>query len=196
MKISEGFAEVGKLMSSDFEPVVIKRSVSHDEITPSESPVPAASAQPAAKKAKKEKDPNAPKRPLNAYFLFQRDQRAHLKSTQPDLPYAESNKLMNEAWEKMSSEERAKYENEAKVLLEAYNKEFKAYKEGTLAEPIKTEAVKAETAKAEISESPSSQSLDVPVASQSSSTETPKKKKKKQKHREGNESESPSKSSQ
>ena len=193
-------------MSSDLEPVVIKRSVSYDEITPSESPVPAAatsaaSAQPAAKKAKKEKDPNAPKRPLNAYFLFQRDQRAHLKSTQPDLPFAESNKLMNEAWEKMSSEERSKYENEAKSLLEAYNKEFKAHKEGTLAEPVKTEAVvnesvKAETAKAEISESPSSQSLDLPVASQSSSTETPKKKKKKQKHREGNESESSSKSSQ
>lgn len=190
-------------MSSDLEPVVIKRSVSYDEITPSESPVPTASTssaavsvQPAAKKAKKEKDPNAPKRPLNAYFLFQRDQRAHLKSTQPDLPYAESNKLMNEAWEKMSSEERTKYENEAKALLEAYNKEFKAYKEGALAEPVKTESVKAETAKAEISESPNAQSLDLPVASQSSSTETPKKKKKKQKHREDNESESPSKSSQ
>ena len=33
---------------------------------------------------KKEKDPNAPKRPMSAYFLFMGDKRAEVREKNPD----------------------------------------------------------------------------------------------------------------
>jgi len=35
-------------------------------------------------KPKKEKDPNAPKRPISSYFLFMNDRRKTLKTEKPD----------------------------------------------------------------------------------------------------------------
>lgn len=145
-------------------------------------------AAPVAKRVKKEKDPNAPKRPLNAYFLFQREHRLHLKSTQPDLPHSESLKSMNEAWEKMSSTDRSRYENEAKALLEAFNKENKAYKESKdagfeVTSPIVSESPVESPIKAPV-ESPVESDVEAPLPIFSPSSEavdTPKKKKKKDK---------------
>ena len=189
-------------MSSDLEPVILKRSLEKDEVPSSEASVPAVSGAPSeissvsaavqqpVKKAKKEKDPNAPKRPLNAYFLFQRDHRLHLKSNQPDLPFVEVNRSMNEAWEGMGAEERAKYENEAKVLLEAFNKENKAYKESKDGGVVSAAPEKAEESLASTAESVPVHEAALPVVSASSSSETPqspKKKKKKEKHRESSE---------
>ena len=37
------------------------------------------------KKAKKIKDPNAPKRPMTAYFLFKGEKRAEVKKSNPDI---------------------------------------------------------------------------------------------------------------
>ena len=190
-------------MSSDLEPVVLKRPIEIEEtrnFETSSSPISAVGvlnqsasiAQQPAKKVKKEKDPNAPKRPLNSYFLFQRDHRLLLKSTQPDLPFSEMSRLINEAWDKMSTEDHSKYENEAKTLLEAYNKENKAYKEGKEEKPvIVTESVITEQAPSSTTSAASkgAQTLEIPLpeSTSSSSAESPKKKKKKQKHREGSE---------
>ena len=38
-----------------------------------------------SKKAKKIKDPNAPKRPMTAYFLFMGEKRAEVKKSNPDI---------------------------------------------------------------------------------------------------------------
>lgn len=121
-------------MSSNLEPTDL--NVTSDINTPStadtvntvSTPTTPATETAVNKKAKKEKDPNAPKRPLNAYFLFQRDYRPKLKSANPDLPHTDQNKLLSEAWEKMSLEERTRYEGEAKGLYEEYAKEIKEYK--------------------------------------------------------------------
>ena len=40
-------------------------------------------------KMKKEKDPNAPKRPMSAYFLFLNERRETLKKERPELKMGE-----------------------------------------------------------------------------------------------------------
>ena len=123
-------------MSSDLEPVVIKRSVSHDEITPSESPVsPVLQLQlNRLLKRQKEKDPNALNVPST---LISSSNAINVPISNPSTWFAIRRIEQIDEWSLGKDEQRGKikYENEAKVLLEAYNKEFKAYKEGTLAEP-------------------------------------------------------------
>ncbi len=51
---------------------------------------------------KKEKDPNAPKRPMSSYFHFLNDRRGSLKKEQPDLKLGETTKVMTGEWNKMT----------------------------------------------------------------------------------------------
>ncbi|CAI5448928.1 unnamed protein product [Caenorhabditis angaria] len=77
------------------------------------------------KKTKKTKDPNAPKRPLSAYFLWLNENRPRL--TKPGMGVADVAKaggaewrLVEDKskWEKLAQQEKAKYQK----ALEAYNK--------------------------------------------------------------------------
>jgi len=52
----------------------------------------------AEKKAKKVKDPLAPKKPRSAYMLFCEDARAELKTTHPALTFGEVNTKISEMW--------------------------------------------------------------------------------------------------
>lgn len=63
-------------------------------------------AVPGGKKAKKEKDPNAPKRPTSAYLLYQNDVRAKIKAENPEMPYRAMMGLMAEQWSKMTEAEK------------------------------------------------------------------------------------------
>ncbi|CAF4441987.1 unnamed protein product, partial [Rotaria magnacalcarata] len=55
---------------------------------------------------KASKDPNAPKRPLSGYFLFARDERLKIKSTQPNIPMTDFHSIflffMDESFFKIS----------------------------------------------------------------------------------------------
>jgi hypothetical protein len=59
----------------------------------------------------KEKDPNAPKRPMSSYFHFLNDRRKSLKEEQPTLKMGESTKLMTGEWNKMTDKVKKKYED-------------------------------------------------------------------------------------
>ena len=55
-----------------------------------------------AGKPKKEKDPNAPKRPISSYFLFMNERRKTLKTEKPDAGMGEQTKIMTEEWKALT----------------------------------------------------------------------------------------------
>ena len=54
---------------------------------------------------KVEKDPNAPKKPQTAYFLYMNAHRAEVKAAEPDLTLGELTKKMTEMYKALPEEE-------------------------------------------------------------------------------------------
>lgn len=81
------------------------------------------------KTKKKKKDPNAPKRPLSAYFLFQKAKRAEIKEANPDFGLGDIAKALGEQWKQLSEEEKKPYTDEAATLKAEYDVVLKKYKE-------------------------------------------------------------------
>ncbi|EFP78745.1 Non-histone chromosomal protein 6 [Puccinia graminis f. sp. tritici] len=65
------------------------------------------------KRVKKEKDPNAPKRPLSAYMYFSQDWRERIKTENPDVSFGEIGRLLGLKWKGLSEEEKKPYEDMA-----------------------------------------------------------------------------------
>lgn len=82
------------------------------------------------KAKRKKKDPNAPKRPLSAFFLFCADERPSVKVSHPEYSVGEVAKEMGERWAKVSGEVKAKYEASAALEKQRYEKDMAAYKNG------------------------------------------------------------------
>ncbi|KAF3957903.1 hypothetical protein CMV_017130 [Castanea mollissima] len=84
------------------------------------------STEPKAKKAKtdkKSKDPNAPKRPQTAFFLFMDDFRKTYKEENPDSKGGkEVAKEGGEKWKSMTDEEKKPYVDKAAELKAEYGK--------------------------------------------------------------------------
>jgi hypothetical protein len=59
------------------------------------------------KKPRKEKDPNAPKRPLTAFFLYSGSARPIVKADNPDAPAADVNAEILRRWKAISDEDKA-----------------------------------------------------------------------------------------
>jgi len=83
------------------------------------------------KTKRKKKDPNAPKRPLSAFFLFCADERPSVKVSHPEYSVGEVAKEMGERWAKVSPETKAKYEAAASSEKQRYEKDMVAFKAGT-----------------------------------------------------------------
>jgi structure-specific recognition protein 1 len=56
--------------------------------------------------AKKKKDPNAPKNPMNAYFFYVKENRESYKAKHSDLKMTEITKALGQQWKEMSEKER------------------------------------------------------------------------------------------
>ena len=80
-----------------------------------------------AKKDKKGKDPNAPKRPVTAFFFFQMERRPTLKKERPDLENKQLISEMSAEWNKMNEKEKKKYVQKAENDKARYEKEKAAY---------------------------------------------------------------------
>jgi hypothetical protein len=68
-------------------------------------------AAPAAKrkrvqKEKAPRDPNAPKRPSNAYFLFTQDERERIAREHPAMTRTEITKEMSVRWKELPADEK------------------------------------------------------------------------------------------
>ena len=62
------------------------------------------------KKERKKKDPNAPKRPMSAYFLFMNSARPGVRKENPDASIGEVAKIMGKMWGEIEPEEKAKFD--------------------------------------------------------------------------------------
>jgi hypothetical protein len=85
--------------------------------------------KPKKKKQKREKDPNAPKRPMNGYMLYVASQRPGLKEKSPGLKPTEITTLLGSQWKAMSEAEKKPFEKKSaedkaayEITLQKYNK--------------------------------------------------------------------------
>uniref|UniRef100_UPI003980FBFA HMG-box domain-containing protein n=1 Tax=Salmonella sp. s58078 TaxID=3159699 RepID=UPI003980FBFA len=85
--------------------------------------------KPAAKKGKAAaKDPNKPKRPASAFFVFMEEFRKSYKEKHPDnKSVAAVGKAGGNKWKSMSEAEKAPYVAKAEKRKSEYNKNLKAY---------------------------------------------------------------------
>lgn len=80
------------------------------------------------KKARKQKDPNAPKRALTGYLLFSMEERAKTKAAHPEHTFGEIAKALSEKWKGLSDEEKAPYLAKAAKDKKRYEAQLKEYK--------------------------------------------------------------------
>ena len=108
-------------MISEEEEVIAAPSAKKTKAKPAK----AASAASKSKKPtkKKKKDPNAPKRPMNAFFLYSNANRARIKEEYPDAKFteipgiasAEFRSLSDKeasGWQRAAAEDKARYQAE------------------------------------------------------------------------------------
>ncbi|XP_076584226.1 high mobility group protein B2a [Chaetodon auriga] len=81
-----------------------------------------------AKQGKKKKDPNAPKRPPSAFFVFCSDHRPRIKEENPGISIGEIAKKLGELWSAQSPKDKAPYAAKAAKLKEKYEKDVAAYR--------------------------------------------------------------------
>ena len=75
------------------------------------------------RRTKKVQDPHTsvPKRPMNAFMLFVKDNREEFKSKTPNIKAKDISKLFGSMWKKMSDEEKMPYTQMAQKQKEEYN---------------------------------------------------------------------------
>ncbi|XP_077403024.1 high mobility group protein B1-like [Vanacampus margaritifer] len=79
-------------------------------------------------KKKKFKDPNAPKRPPSAFFIFCSEYRPKVKGETPGLTIGDVAKKLGEMWNGTSPENKQPFEKKAAKLKEKYEKDVAAYR--------------------------------------------------------------------
>lgn len=114
------------------------------------------------KKAKKVRDPDLPKRPASAFFLFQNAVRSSVKSAMPDSAKGlDIQKAISEKWKELSDGARKPYDEQHENEQKAYEKKLATYKkENGIAS--KTKAVTTSKDPANGSQSKTKSSIGVP----------------------------------
>ena len=79
------------------------------------------------KREKREKDPNAPKKALSAFFMFSSERRVSLKKEKPELDNRQIIYEMSNEWNQMKDEDKKKYHDLADEDKKRYEKEKAAY---------------------------------------------------------------------
>ena len=98
-----------------------------DKSKPSSEPRTPASDNKKARKPKRVKDPNAPKRALSGFFWFSQDERHKVKAANPDFGVGDVAKELGRRWAEVSEDVKAKYEALAANDRVRYDKEKMAY---------------------------------------------------------------------
>jgi len=82
------------------------------------------------KKKKKVKDPNAPKRPITAYFFFAADKRPEIRAQHPEYTITEVASQIGQKWRCLDDEDKQPYEEKAAKDKDRYLRELTAYNKG------------------------------------------------------------------
>jgi len=80
-------------------------------------------------KTKKEKDPNAPRRFRNAYFIWAADNRALLKTQHPDWNGSTMVSELSSQWKSLDDKSKEKYKERSAAEKAKYDVELAAYKQ-------------------------------------------------------------------
>eukprot|EP01080_Neovahlkampfia_damariscottae_P008135 gene8135-12596_t len=78
-------------------------------------------------RTKKEKDPNAPKRPSNAYFLYCSDNRNSLKEKNPELKTGQISKKLAAQWNTIDDATKKKYQKKFEDAKKEYEQKVTEY---------------------------------------------------------------------
>jgi hypothetical protein len=78
-------------------------------------------------KAKKVKDPNAPKKGMSAFMLFSNDQRNKIKTDNPELSFGEIGRKVGEAWKALSDKQKQVYVKKSEDDKKRYESEMETY---------------------------------------------------------------------
>ncbi|XP_063640698.1 high mobility group protein B1-like [Pan troglodytes] len=77
---------------------------------------------------KKFKDPNAPKRPPSAFFLYFSEYGPKIKGERPGLSIGDAAKKLGEMWNNTAADDKQPYEKRSAKLKEKYEKDIAAYR--------------------------------------------------------------------
>ena len=86
------------------------------------------------KKKKRDKDPNAPKKPLTAFMLYTNNRRPHIKKDNPSIVITDISKRIGAEWSAMTDEKKKSWQEKAKELKVDYEMKLLKYKEISKAE--------------------------------------------------------------
>jgi len=75
------------------------------------------------------RDPNAPKQPLSAYFIFSSEERLKVKSDHPSYSICEVAKELGRRWADMDPEVKQRYQQMAEEGRQKYDEEMAAYRQ-------------------------------------------------------------------
>jgi len=92
-------------------------------------------AMTAYKPQKKKKDPNAPKQPLSAYFIFSSEERQKVKAIHPGYSICEVAKELGKRWADMNPEVKQRFQQMAEEGRQKYDQEMAAYRQGNYTNP-------------------------------------------------------------
>merc|ERR1712079_597999 len=88
-------------------------------------------AMTAYKPQKKKKDPNAPKQPLSAYFIFSTEERLRVKEGNPGFSICEVAKELGRRWAEMDPALKQRYQARAEEERQKYDVDMASYRQGT-----------------------------------------------------------------
>jgi hypothetical protein len=78
-------------------------------------------------KAKKVKDPNAPKKGMSAFMIFSNEQRNKIKAANPEASFGEIGRKVGEAWKALSDKQKQVYVKKSEEDKKRYESEFQTY---------------------------------------------------------------------
>ncbi|KAI8323927.1 HMG-box, partial [Martensiomyces pterosporus] len=104
------------------------RQYNNDSASDSDVPLKDTFPRPPISDPRSEKDPNAPKRPANAFVLFCQAERPNIKSAGTELSSSELTKAMGVKWKNLPSPEKQKYYDLYEREMSRYQQELVSYK--------------------------------------------------------------------
>jgi len=130
---SVGFAEFSKKCSERWKTMSAKEKVKFEDMAKTDKvrydrEMKTYIPPKGTKKGKKKKDPNAPKRPPSAFFVFCSDHRPRIKEEHPGISIGDIAKKLGELWSTQTSIDKKPYEAKAGKLKEKYEKDVAAYR--------------------------------------------------------------------
>jgi len=88
------------------------------------------------KPQKKKKDPNAPKQPLSAYFLFSAEERNKIKEGSPNISICDVAKELGRRWADLDPTIKQKFQALAEDGRQKYDLDMASYRNGTFQHPV------------------------------------------------------------